>query len=104
MQVILNVVNSLIVPEMTCLTGKRASDARAGVSKLLFELLRIEGATHKFFGDICSLTGQLLEMSDWKMSVGKMMQQFVGVTVVYWITKTAYPSSLYGSLRVNGPP
>jgi len=76
----LNVVNLRIVPEMTCLTGKLASDARASVSRLLVELLRIESVNRDFFGVICSLTGQLLEMSDWKMSVEKMMQRFVGVT------------------------
>lgn len=96
MNSILNVVNLRIVPEMTCLTGKWASDARARVSRLLVELLHIESTNHDFFGVICSLTGQLLEMSDWKMSVEKMMQRFVGVTS-YWLKKD---SLLFLPLRI----
>src|SRR5882757_5363975 len=84
MKSILNVVNLRIVPEMTCLTGKRASDARASVSRLLVELLHSASVAHELFGIICSLAAQLLEISDWKMSVEMMIQQFVGDTS-YWI-------------------
>lgn len=98
MKIILNVLNSRIIPEMTCLTGKRAADARASVSRLLIELLRIESVTHELFGAVCSLTGQLLEMSDWKMSVEKTIRQLVGVTSSYWLKED---SLLFLPLRIS---
>ncbi|KAG1747373.1 hypothetical protein EDB19DRAFT_2023164 [Suillus lakei] len=76
MQSVLHVLKSRVVPEMMCLTGKRASDARASVSRLLVELLCLERVTHEMFGVICGLTVELLETSEWKSSLEKMMQQF----------------------------
>jgi hypothetical protein len=76
-QSILHILKSRVVPEITSLTGKRASDARASVSRLLIELLCLEKVTHEMFGVICGLTLQLLEMSEWKTSLEKMMQHFV---------------------------
>ncbi|KAG2363688.1 hypothetical protein BDR07DRAFT_1375622 [Suillus spraguei] len=72
--IVLHILKTRVVPEMTCLTGKRASDASASVSRLLIELLCLESATHKIFGDICGLTVQLLETPEWKMSFEKMIQ------------------------------
>ncbi|KAG1862719.1 hypothetical protein DFJ58DRAFT_869677, partial [Suillus subalutaceus] len=76
MQSVLHVLKSRVIPEMTCLTGKRASDARASVSRLLIELLCLEGVTHEISGITYGLTVQLLEMSEWKTSLEKMMQHF----------------------------
>ncbi|KAG1823370.1 uncharacterized protein BJ212DRAFT_1476259 [Suillus subaureus] len=76
MQSVLHVLKSRVVPEMTFLTGKRASDARASVSRLLVELLCLERVTHEMFGVIFGLTVQLLETSEWKTSLEKMMQHF----------------------------
>lgn len=76
-QSVLHVLKSRVIPEMTCLSGKRASDARASVSRLLIELLCLERVTHEMIGVICGLTVQLLETSEWKTSLEKMMQHFV---------------------------
>jgi len=94
MQIILNIVNSRIVPEMTCLIGKRASDARASVSRLLVELLRIGNVAHELLGVICSIAERLLQIPDWKISVEKMMQQFVGVASSYLLKLTLSPSRI----------
>ncbi|KAG1753523.1 uncharacterized protein EDB91DRAFT_1332988 [Suillus paluster] len=77
MQSVLHVLKSCVVPEMTCLTGKRASDARASVSRFLIELLCLESVTHELFGIICGLTVQLLDTPEWKTSLENMMQQFI---------------------------
>jgi hypothetical protein len=76
-QSVLHLLKSCVVPEMRCLTGKGVSDARSSVSRLLIELLCLERITHEMFGVICSLAVQLLETSEWKTSLEKMMQHFV---------------------------
>ncbi|KAG2154177.1 uncharacterized protein EDB93DRAFT_1269271 [Suillus bovinus] len=84
MQSVLHILKSRVVPEMTCLAGKQASDARASVSRLLIELLCVERVTHEMFGVIRGLTVQLLEISEWKTSLEKMMQ--------HCITEDEWPS------------
>lgn len=79
----MHILKSRVVPEMMCLTGRRASDARASVSRLLIELLCLERTTHEMFGVICALTVQLLETSEWKASLEKMMQRFVCTSYYY---------------------
>ncbi|KAG2143033.1 hypothetical protein DEU56DRAFT_884580 [Suillus clintonianus] len=103
MQSVLHVLKSRVVPEMACLTGKRASDARASVSRLLIELLCLERVTHEMFGVICGLTVQLLETSEWKTSMEKMMQQFISegewLTIIRILTALFHlPDELRGQL------
>ncbi|KAG2069190.1 hypothetical protein BDR04DRAFT_721913 [Suillus decipiens] len=99
-QSVFHILKSRVIPEMTCLTGKRASDARASVSRLLIELLCLESATHKIFGVICSLTVQLLETSEWKMSLEKMMQHLgEWATIIRILTAFFHlPDELCGQL------
>ncbi|KAG2341629.1 hypothetical protein BDR05DRAFT_935988 [Suillus weaverae] len=102
-QGVLHVLKSRVVPDMTCLTGKRASDARASVSRLLIELLCLERVTHEMFGVICGFTAQLLEMSEWKTSLEKMMQSFIAEgewpTIIRILTALFHlPDELRGQL------
>ncbi|KAG0706951.1 hypothetical protein DFH29DRAFT_96804 [Suillus ampliporus] len=102
-QSVLHVLKSRVVPEMTCLTGKRALDAHASVSRLLIELLCLESITHELFGVICGLTVQLLNIPEWKMSLEKMMQQFIAegewLTIIRILTALFHlPDELRGQL------
>ncbi|KAG1802270.1 uncharacterized protein HD556DRAFT_1263825 [Suillus plorans] len=102
-QSVLHVLKSRVIPEMTCLSGKRASDARASVSRLLVELLCLERVTHEIIGVICGLTVQLLETSEWKTSLEKMMQHFIAEgewpTIVRLLTALFHlPDELRGQL------